>query len=114
MSRKSLKKPADFDTVAKGARPDRRRVGASSASDEPIAGLGMAPAVAERAFELKDGEVSEAIRTPQGFAFITVTGQAGLVRAEARRGQGEGARRGHQEEGDRGGAPEGGGRSARR
>ncbi len=35
----------------------------------------MAPAVAERAFELKDGEVSEAIRTPQGFAFITVTGK---------------------------------------
>ena len=35
----------------------------------------MAPAVAERAFELKDGEVSEAIRTPQGFAFVTVTGR---------------------------------------
>ena len=35
----------------------------------------MAPAVAERAFEMKDGEVSEAIRTPQGFAFITVTGR---------------------------------------
>jgi peptidyl-prolyl cis-trans isomerase D len=34
----------------------------------------MAPAVAERAFEMKDGEVSEAIRTPQGFAFITLTG----------------------------------------
>ena len=30
--------------------------------------------MAERAFELKDGEVSDAIRTPQGFAFITVTG----------------------------------------
>jgi peptidyl-prolyl cis-trans isomerase D len=35
----------------------------------------MAPAVAERAFELKDGEVSEAIRTPQGFAFVAVTGK---------------------------------------
>ena len=35
----------------------------------------MAPAVARAAFELKDGEVSEAIRTPQGFAFITVTGK---------------------------------------
>jgi peptidyl-prolyl cis-trans isomerase D len=42
---------------------------------EPIAGLGMVPAVAERAFTLKDGEVSESIRTPQGFAFITVTGK---------------------------------------
>ena len=35
----------------------------------------MAPAVAERAFEMKEGEVSEPIRTPQGFAFITVTGR---------------------------------------
>ena len=35
----------------------------------------MAPAVAERAFALKDGEVSESIRTPQGFAFVTVTGR---------------------------------------
>ena len=44
------------------------------ARDEPIAGLGMAPAVGNRAFELKDGEVSEAIRSQNGFAFITVTG----------------------------------------
>ena len=58
-----------------GARADGRRVRTSSARDEPIAGLGMAPAAAERAFELKDGEVSEAIRTPQGFAFVTVTGR---------------------------------------
>jgi parvulin-like peptidyl-prolyl isomerase len=35
----------------------------------------MAPAAAERAFDLKDGQVSEAIRTPQGFAFVTVTGR---------------------------------------
>jgi peptidyl-prolyl cis-trans isomerase D len=68
-----LKKPADFDTVAK---PRGLIVSESGffARDEPIAGLGMAPGVAERAFEMKDGEVSEAIRTPQGFAFITVTG----------------------------------------
>jgi peptidyl-prolyl cis-trans isomerase D len=71
---KNLKKPADLDTYAKGRG---LTVGESSlfGKDEPIAGLGMAPAVAERAFELKDGEVSEAIRTPQGFAFITVTGR---------------------------------------
>ena len=71
---KSLKKPADIDTYAKGRG---LTVGESSlfTKEEPIAGLGMAPAVAERAFELKDGEVSEAIRTPQGFAFITVTGR---------------------------------------
>ena len=71
---KSLKKPADLDTVAKGRG---LTVGESTlfSKDEPIAGLGMAPAVAERAFEMKDGDVSEPIRTPQGFAFITVTGR---------------------------------------
>jgi peptidyl-prolyl cis-trans isomerase D len=69
-----LKKPSDFDTVAK----PRGLVVAESgmfAREEPIAGLGMAPAAAEQAFEIKDGQVSEAIRTPQGFAFITVTGK---------------------------------------
>jgi peptidyl-prolyl cis-trans isomerase D len=69
-----LKTPADFDGYAKGRG---LTVGESPlfARDEPIAGLGMAPAVAERAFEMKDGEVSEAIRTQQGFAFIAVTGR---------------------------------------
>jgi peptidyl-prolyl cis-trans isomerase D len=69
-----VKKPADLDSVAK---PRGLTVAESGlfAKDEPIAGLGMAPAVAQRAFDLKDGEVSESIRTPQGFAFITVTGR---------------------------------------
>ncbi len=68
-----LKTPADFDTVAKARGLN---VGESTffAREEPIAGLGMAPAAAERAFEMKEGEVSDAIRTPQGYAFITVTG----------------------------------------
>ena len=69
-----MKKPGDFDTVAK---PRGLAVAESGmfAREEPIAGLGMAPAVAEQAFELKDGQVSDAIRTPQGFAFISVTGK---------------------------------------
>ena len=69
-----LKKASDLDAVA---RPSGLTVAESGffSREEPIAGLGMAPAVAERAFNLKDGEVSEAIRTPQGFAFITVTGR---------------------------------------
>ena len=74
-----LKTPADFETAAKARG---LTVGESPffAREEPIAGLGMAPAVAERAFEMKEGEVSEAIRTPQGFAFVTVTGvQAGRI-----------------------------------
>ena len=57
-----------------GARADRQPSPASSRKDEPIVGLGMAPAVAERAFEMKQGETSKAIRTPQGFAFISLTG----------------------------------------
>ena len=69
-----MKKPADFDSVA---RPRGLTVGESPlfAREEPIAGLGMAPAVSQRAFEMKEGDVSEAIRTPQGFAFVTVTGK---------------------------------------
>ena len=69
-----LKKPADFDSVAK---PRGLTVGESAmfGKEEPIAGLGMAPNVAAQAFEMKEGEVSEMIRTPQGFAFITVTGR---------------------------------------
>lgn len=68
-----LKQPSDLDTVA---RTRGLTVSESGffARQEPIAGLGMAPAAAERAFEMKQREVSEAIRTPQGFAFITVTG----------------------------------------
>ena len=69
-----LKKPADFDTAAKGRGLTVGDSGLFS-KEEPISGLGVAPAVAERAFELKDGEVSEPIRTPQGFAFITLTGK---------------------------------------
>jgi peptidyl-prolyl cis-trans isomerase D len=68
-----LKTPADLDTIAKSRG---LTVGESGffAREEPITGIGMAPAVAERAFEMKEGEVSDAIRTPQGFVFITLTG----------------------------------------
>jgi peptidyl-prolyl cis-trans isomerase D len=69
-----IKKPGDLDTVAK-ARGLTVADSGFFAREEPIAGLGLAPAAAEQAFTLKDGEVSPAIRTPQGFAFITVTGK---------------------------------------
>jgi peptidyl-prolyl cis-trans isomerase D len=35
----------------------------------------MAPAVSQQAFALKEGDISEPLRTPQGYAFITVTGR---------------------------------------
>jgi peptidyl-prolyl cis-trans isomerase D len=68
-----LTRPEDLDTVAKGRG---LTVGESGfvARDEPIGGLGMAPDVGNRAFEMKPGEVSEAIRSQNGLAFITVTG----------------------------------------
>ena len=66
-------KPEQLDTVAKAAG---LTVGESGffGRGEPIAGLGAAPAIGNRAFELKTGEVSEALRFPQGLTFITVTG----------------------------------------
>src|SRR5690606_18491473 len=42
--------------------------------DQPIPGLGPAPAVANAAFELEPGAVSDALRTPNGFVVFTVTG----------------------------------------
>ncbi len=68
-----LKSPSDFDTVPREPGLIISETGFFS-RDEPIAGLGIAPAVAARAFEMKQGEVSDSIGTPQGIAFITVTG----------------------------------------
>jgi peptidyl-prolyl cis-trans isomerase D len=70
---KQIDDPGDFDTVGK-ARGLTVNESAFFSKDEPIAGLGMAPAIAERAFEMKPGETSKAIRTPQGFAYISLTG----------------------------------------
>jgi peptidyl-prolyl cis-trans isomerase D len=67
-----LRKPSDFDSVARAHGLATGETG-FFLPDEPIAGIGMAPAVGQQAFQMKSGEVSEPIRTPQGFAFITVT-----------------------------------------
>jgi peptidyl-prolyl cis-trans isomerase D len=68
-----LTKPADLDTVAKARGLTVAETGFFGRG-EPIAGIGIAPPIANRAFELKTGEVSEAIRSQNGYAFITVTG----------------------------------------
>jgi len=70
---KLITKPADLDSIGKSRGLTVNETG-FFAREEPIAGLGLAPAVAERAFELKQADVSDALRTPQGYAFITVTG----------------------------------------
>jgi peptidyl-prolyl cis-trans isomerase D len=69
-----LKTPADFDRVAKANGLTVKESGLFL-RDEPIADLGPSPQVASEAFTLKDGEVSEPLRTAQGFVFITVTGK---------------------------------------
>jgi peptidyl-prolyl cis-trans isomerase D len=69
-----LKKPSDFDTVAR-ARGLQSGESGLFLQGEPIAGIGMAPSVGQQAFQMKEGEVSEPLHTPQGYAFITVTGR---------------------------------------
>jgi peptidyl-prolyl cis-trans isomerase D len=68
---KDLKKPTDFDAVGR-ARGLQVSESGWFQQDEPIAGIGVAPSVAQQAFTMSIGEVSDPIRTPQGFAFITV------------------------------------------
>ncbi|MBA2603609.1 MAG: peptidyl-prolyl cis-trans isomerase [Acidobacteria bacterium] len=70
---KGIDDPGDLETVAR-ARGLTVNESEFFARQEPISGLGMAPAVTEQVFAMKEGEVSDAIRTPQGFAFVTVTG----------------------------------------
>ena len=69
-----LKKPADFEKVAR-ARGLPTGESGLFLQDEPIAGIGFSPNVGQEAFTMKEGEVSEALRTPQGFVFISVTGR---------------------------------------
>jgi peptidyl-prolyl cis-trans isomerase D len=68
---KEIKSPSDLDRVAK---EHGLSVGDSGlfARDEPMAGLGFAPAVAAQAFALEPGKVSGQLQTNQGFAFIAL------------------------------------------
>jgi len=68
---KDIKTPEDLDRVAK-ARGLNLGDSGLFARDEPMAGLGFAPAVASEAFTLASGKVSGLLRTNQGAAFITV------------------------------------------
>jgi peptidyl-prolyl cis-trans isomerase D len=68
---KDISAPADLDKVA---RARGLTVGDSGlfSRDEPLAGLGFAPAVAASAFTLDQGKVSGLLRTNTGFAFIAL------------------------------------------
>ena len=69
---RQIKKPADLDAVAKAQGLQVQETG-FFARDEPILGVGSAPEMTARAFEMKAGEVSGALRTGRGFAFETLT-----------------------------------------
>jgi peptidyl-prolyl cis-trans isomerase D len=71
---KQIGKPADLDKVAKAQGLAVQESG-FFARDEPILGLGPSPEAAARAFEMKTGEVSPALRASRGFAFITPIGK---------------------------------------
>jgi len=67
-----ISSPADMEKVARDEGLTIRDSGLFS-RDEPLAGLGFAPDVSAKAFELESGKVSGKLATGQGFAWITVT-----------------------------------------
>ena len=66
---KQISKPADLDKVAKAQGLTVQESG-FFARDEPILGIGPSPEAAARAFDLKIGDVSPALRASRGFVFI--------------------------------------------
>lgn len=66
-----IKTSADLDTVGK-ANGLTAQESTYFAASEPIGGLGAAPEAAAQAFSLAQGAVSGAVRTADGFAFLTV------------------------------------------
>lgn len=66
--------PSDLDAVAREHGYTVQESGFFT-REEPIPGLGGSPAVAQEAFGLADGAVSEALPSPRGPVFITVTGR---------------------------------------
>jgi len=67
---KQISRPSDIDSVSKANGLTAQESG-FFARDEPIAGLGPAPEVTNKAFEMKQGEVSGALRASRGFVFET-------------------------------------------
>jgi peptidyl-prolyl cis-trans isomerase D len=71
---KEIRKPADLD---KAARDNGLKVQESGyvTRDEPIMAIGASPEISAEIFSLADGQVSGALRTQRGYAFVTVTGK---------------------------------------
>jgi peptidyl-prolyl cis-trans isomerase D len=71
---KEISKPADLDKAAKAQGLAVQESG-FFARDEPILGLGPSPEAANRAFEMKQGEVAGPLRASRGFVFETLVGK---------------------------------------
>jgi peptidyl-prolyl cis-trans isomerase D len=68
---KQISKPADLDRVAKAQGLTVQESG-FFARDEPILGLGPAPEAANKAFDMKQGDVAGPLRASRGFVFETL------------------------------------------
>jgi peptidyl-prolyl cis-trans isomerase D len=68
---KQIKSPSDLDKVARSQGLTVQESG-FFARDEPILGLGPAPEAANKAFEMKQGEVAGPLRASRGFVFETL------------------------------------------
>src|SRR5471030_1253555 len=68
---KQISKPADLDKAAKAQGLVVQESG-FFARDEPILGLGPSPEAANRAFEMKQGDVAGPLRASRGFVFQTL------------------------------------------
>lgn len=66
--------PADLERVAKAQGLTLQESGLFARTD-PVPGLGLAPAVAERAFGLGDNQVSGAVRASRGEVLFTISGK---------------------------------------
>ncbi len=69
-----LTKPDAFDSIGKSSGLVVAETPFFSRQDPLIPGLGPAGDVVRRAFELKTGDVTEALRVPQGLVFVALTG----------------------------------------
>ncbi len=65
---KAIKKPADLDTASKANSLSVQESG-FFARDEPILGLGPAPEAANKAFDMKQGDVAGPLRASRGLVF---------------------------------------------
>ncbi|MFO7301952.1 MAG: peptidyl-prolyl cis-trans isomerase [Acidobacteriota bacterium] len=68
---REISSPADLERVAQ-ARGLTLGDSGLFGRNEPLSGLGFVPVVAAEAFRLEQDQVSTALTTPQGYAFITV------------------------------------------